>query len=172
MKLLDKLWSGLGLVETEEADLQAVPEKPAGRAEHKMERKQERVVMPSPPKPQVKLSPVAVTSAIAPNVSAISVNSIASGTAVVISHPIGFDDARQIADHVTNKRMVVVNFAKTDSETTKRTVDFMSGITYALGGGVQRIAGNIFLFAPDRVDIIFADNMNEADSGPMSWNRL
>ena len=90
---------------------------------------------------------------------------------MVISHPVGFDDARQIAEHVTNKRTVVVNFAKTDAETTKRTVDFMSGITYAIGGAVQRISGNIFLFAPDNVEIVFSDNTLEPERGPLPWAR-
>ena len=159
MKLLDKLWSVLGLIETEETDLPVGPEKPTVRTEQKVDRKQ--AAIPSKINLQKMVPTVPVTTA----------HGISGSGSVVISHPVGFDDARQIADHVTNARTVMVNFAKTDSETTKRTVDFMSGITYAVGGGVQRISGNIFLFAPDKVEIIFGDTVNEADRGSLPWAR-
>ncbi len=159
MKLLDKLWSVLGLIETEETDLASGSEKSTVRTEQKVERKQAAI-------PSVTNSPRMV-----PAVSVTPVHGSSGNGAVVISHPVGFDDARQIAEHVTNSRTVVVNFDKTDSETTKRTVDFMSGITYAVGGVVQRISGNIFLFAPDRVEIVFGDTMNETERGSLPWTR-
>ena len=159
MKLLNKLWSVLGLIETEETDLPASPEKSTVRTEQKVERKQTAI-------PSMTNSP-----RMAPSVSVTPAHGVSSNSAVVISHPVGFDDARQIAEHVTNSRTVVVNFSNTDSDTTKRTVDFMSGITYAVGGVVQRISGNIFLFAPDKVEIIFGDTMNETDRGSLPWAR-
>ena len=146
----------------------SVQEKQTGRVEQTIDRKQERFVQPpAPPRqqapPNSKISPSAG--------SGITAQASANIAALVISHPVGFDDARQIADHLTHSRTVVVNFSKTDTETTKRTIDFMSGITYAVGGGVQRISGNIFVFAPDRVEIIFADNTTEPERGSLPWTR-
>lgn len=157
MKLLDKLCGILGLVETEDAELQAEPEKLTGRKERIVERKPEKNVLPPSPRPQ---APVQEPTALAHGAAA-----------VVISHPNGFDDARQIADHLTHNRTVMVNFENTDSDTTKRTVDFMSGITYAVGGGVQRIAGNIFMFVPDRVEINTTVNMTDEGHGSLPWTR-
>ena len=160
MKLLDKLCGILGLVETEDAELQAEPEKPAGRKERTVERKPEKNSIPPSPRPQTVVSSLQEQAA------------PAHGTAaVVISRPNGFDDARQIADHLTHNRTVMVNFENTDSDTTKRTVDFMSGITYAVGGGVQRISGNIFMFVPDRVEINTTVNMIDDGHGSLPWTR-
>ena len=89
---------------------------------------------------------------------------------MVIACPKGFDDARQIADHLIHNRTIMVNFENADSETTKRTVDFMSGITYAVGGGVQRIAGEIFMFVPDRVSVTTSYTADDAQGG-LPWGR-
>jgi len=174
LKLLDKIWSVLGLVETEETELQSEPEKPAEPMERKADRADRK-----PEKNALPLSrqlPVMQPLSNSPVVKTVSPTKQAPQNAggsptVVISHPVGFDDAMQIADHVTGNRIVVVNFAKTDSENTKRTVDFMSGITYAVGGVVQRISGNIFMFAPDSVDIAMGDSMKDEGIGSISWTR-
>ena len=85
MKLLDKLWSVLGLIETEETDLASGSEKSTVRTEQKVERKQAAI-------PSVTNSPRMV-----PAVSVTPVHGSSGNGAVVISHPVGFDDARQIA---------------------------------------------------------------------------
>ena len=158
MKLLDRLWGVLGLVETEDAELQSEQEKPIVKKERVVERKSEKNV------PPLRQQAVAVP---APDLAPSSLGV----DAVVISHPNGFDDARKIADHLTHNRTVVVNFEDTDSETTKRTVDFMSGITYAVGGGVQRISDNIFMFVPDRVEIVSTGHIADEGRGALPWTR-
>lgn len=159
MKLVDKLWRILGLVETEETDAQTEPEISKGKKERLLERKPEKNILQSSPRTQ---SIITASQDLSSGVHA--------AYAVMISHPNGFDDARQIADHLTHNRTVMVNFEKVDSETTKRTVDFMSGVTYAVGGGVQRISGNIFMFIPDRVDIVSTMHLDEG-RGTLPWSR-
>ena len=83
----------------------------------------------------------------------------------------GFDDARQIAENVTNGKTVVVNFERTDVETTKRTVDFMSGITYAVGGTVQRISSTVFLFAPAQVEVFSSEGFADDVQAMLPWHR-
>ena len=90
---------------------------------------------------------------------------------VVITQPTGFDDARQIAENVKNGKTVLVNFERTDSETIKRTVDFMSGITYAVSGTVQRVSNTIFLFAPARVEIYATERFATDEPGALPWRR-
>ncbi|MFD2170795.1 cell division protein SepF [Tumebacillus lipolyticus] len=72
---------------------------------------------------------------------------------VYLAEPEKYDDAQAIADHLRNRRPVVVNLHKTSHETAKRIVDFISGCTYALNGTMQKLGYNIFLCAPENVDI-------------------
>lgn len=160
MKFMDKIWGLLGLVETEEAEPQPEPEKPSLKKDRSGERKPEKAMPVPPPRPQATAPVVTAIPAATPGTNA-----------VVISHPHGFDDARQIADHLTSNRTVMVNFENTDSETTKRTVDFMSGITYAVGGSVQRVAGTIFMFVPARVEVVTMAHNHEDGRGVLPWSR-
>ena len=50
-------------------------------------------------------------------------------------------------------RPIIINLEKIETETAKKIFDFLSGATYALNGSVQKIANNIFIFAPESVDI-------------------
>lgn len=72
---------------------------------------------------------------------------------VYLAEPEKYDDAQAIADHLRNRRPVVVNLHKTSPDSAKRIVDFISGCTYALNGTMQKLGHNIFLCAPENVDI-------------------
>jgi len=63
--------------------------------------------------------------------------------------PRGFNDAQQIADHFKQGIPVILNLQGIDSELSKRLVDFASGLTYALDGGMQRVADKVFLLTPN-----------------------
>jgi len=67
--------------------------------------------------------------------------------------PRSFNDAQQVADEFKRRKPVIINLQSTDRELSKRLIDFSSGMTYALGGGMQRIAQGIFLLTPANVDV-------------------
>jgi cell division inhibitor SepF len=67
--------------------------------------------------------------------------------------PRSFNDAQQIADEFKGSKPVIINLQSTDRELSKRLIDFCSGMTYALGGGMQRIANGIFLLTPQNVEV-------------------
>jgi cell division inhibitor SepF len=67
--------------------------------------------------------------------------------------PRSFNDAQQVADEFKNAKPVIINLQSTDRELSKRLIDFCSGMTYALGGGMQRIANGIFLLTPRNVEV-------------------
>jgi cell division inhibitor SepF len=67
--------------------------------------------------------------------------------------PRSFNDAQQIADEFKGSKPVIINLQSTDRELSKRLIDFCSGMTYALGGGMQRIAQGIFLLTPQNVEV-------------------
>jgi cell division inhibitor SepF len=73
---------------------------------------------------------------------------------VVVLEPSSFDEVQEIADHLREKRPVILNLEATEKSLAKRIVDFVSGAVYVLDGGMQRINTSIFLFTPAEVDIV------------------
>lgn len=67
--------------------------------------------------------------------------------------PKSFNDAQQVADKFKDGIPVVLNLQSTDNDLNKRLIDFASGLTYALDGGMQRIADKVFMLTPRNVEI-------------------
>lgn len=72
---------------------------------------------------------------------------------VVLSKPDRFDDASGIADNLNDKRTVVLNLEGTNRDTARRLIDFLSGVAYANGGQIKRVANNTYIITPYNVDI-------------------
>jgi cell division inhibitor SepF len=67
--------------------------------------------------------------------------------------PRSFNDAQQIADKFKDTIPVILNLQGSDQELSKRLIDFASGLTYALNGGMQRVADKVFLLTPRNVEV-------------------
>jgi cell division inhibitor SepF len=67
--------------------------------------------------------------------------------------PRSFNDAQQIADKFKDAIPVILNLQGSDQELSKRLIDFTSGLTYALDGGMQRVADKVFLLTPRNVQV-------------------
>jgi cell division inhibitor SepF len=67
--------------------------------------------------------------------------------------PRSFNDAQQIADKFKELIPVILNLQSSDAELSKRLIDFASGLTYALDGGMQRVADKVFLLTPRNVEV-------------------
>jgi cell division inhibitor SepF len=67
--------------------------------------------------------------------------------------PKSFNDAQQIADKFKDSIPVILNLQGTETDLAKRLIDFASGLTYALDGGMQRIADKVFMLTPRNVEI-------------------
>jgi cell division inhibitor SepF len=67
--------------------------------------------------------------------------------------PRSFNDAQQIADRFKQGIPVILNLQGSDTELSKRLIDFTSGLTYALNGGMQRVADKVFLLTPRNVEV-------------------
>ena len=72
---------------------------------------------------------------------------------LVVLEPKSFDECPKLVDSLKGRRPVIINLEKIETETAKKIFDFLSGATYALNGNVQKVANNIFIFAPESVDI-------------------
>ena len=79
---------------------------------------------------------------------------------VVVIKPQSFDDAKEIADHLKERKPVVVNLELLDKEVAHKIFDFLSGSIYVLDGCIQGISSNIYLIAPYNVTIL-GDFKNE-----------
>src|SRR5207237_9177307 len=79
--------------------------------------------------------------------------------------PRSFNDAQQVADRFKDGVPVILDLQSADSELSKRLIDFASGLTYALDGGLQRIADTVFLIAPSDVELSAADPARMPEPG-------
>ena len=87
----------------------------------------------------------------------------AAGVGVV--PPRTFNDAQQIADQFKRGVPVIVNLQQTDGDLAKRLIDFASGLTYGLDGGMQRIADKVFLLTPPNVEVSAEERAAMVESG-------
>ncbi|CAN5549881.1 cell division protein SepF [soil metagenome] len=76
-----------------------------------------------------------------------------AGVQVHLVVPKNFNDAQQIADQFKNELPVILNLQGTDTELAKRLIDFSSGLTYALDGGMQKVAEKVFMLTPPNVEV-------------------
>jgi cell division inhibitor SepF len=67
--------------------------------------------------------------------------------------PKNFNDVQDVADKFKDSIPVILNLQRTDTDLAKRLIDFSSGLTYALDGGMQRIADKVFLLTPRNVEV-------------------
>lgn len=88
---------------------------------------------------------------------------------VVIMQPENFEDARDICDHLKNKKPVVVNLEDVQKECAQRIVDFLSGAVYGLDGEIQKVSAGIFLIAPSNVDIMSEFKEEFKTKGAFPW---
>ncbi len=78
---------------------------------------------------------------------------------VVLVKPERYENVTEIADHLKDKRTVVLNLEQTNRETARRILDFMSGAAYAQQGKIKKIAVNTFLITPYYVDLMGEDDL-------------
>ena len=79
--------------------------------------------------------------------------------------PKNFNDAQQIADQYKESIPVILNLQTSDPDLSKRLIDFSSGLTYALDGGMQRIADKVFLLTPRNVDVSAEERARLVEKG-------
>ncbi len=104
-----------------------------------------RVPAPRQREPRVRETPQRVARIEAvPNPNSVKVHLVL---------PRSFNDAQQIADKYKQGIPVILNLQSADTELSKRLIDFASGLTYALNGGMQRVADKVFLLTPRNVEV-------------------
>ena len=72
---------------------------------------------------------------------------------VVLVKPERFEDASTIADHLNNKRTVVLNLEDTNKEAARRILDFLTGVAYSIGGNIKKVANSAYVVTPSNGDV-------------------
>ncbi len=145
MKFMEKVWGSLGLFEPSEQE----EERPRiEEADQKTKLKNNNVVsLPTAPHSPQQSKQVKV----------------------MVVEPFSFDDAQHVADYLKSRKPVVVNLESTEPEIAKRMIDFISGTTYALNGQIQKVGNNIFLCAPNNVDVAYSPREDVSDKTLLPW---
>lgn len=78
-----------------------------------------------------------------------------SGSAIEMKvvKPESYASVSQIADHLLNKRTVVLNLEKSNAEESRRIIDFLSGVAYSIDGSLKKIAKSAYVITPSNVDV-------------------
>ncbi|MBV9004682.1 MAG: cell division protein SepF, partial [Solirubrobacterales bacterium] len=79
--------------------------------------------------------------------------------------PKSFNDVQDVADKFKDSIPVIINLQSTDTDLSKRLIDFSSGLTYALDGGMQRIADKVFLLTPHNVEVSAEERARLVEKG-------
>src|SRR5574344_2813923 len=87
----------------------------------------------------------------------------------ILVEPRAFSEAQQIADYLKSKNQVVVNFKRVTSDVSKRIMDFLNGITYAIDGTMQKLGPGIILCAPKGFEI--EGNISDDDTKKNAKNQ-
>ena len=82
---------------------------------------------------------------------------------VVLVKPERFENASEIADHLREKRTVVLNLESTNTDIARRLIDFLSGVAYAGDGKIKKVSANTYIITPYSVDLM-GDLIDELES--------
>ena len=80
-----------------------------------------------------------------------------------VVRPERYSDATQIADHLLCNRTVVLNLENTDKATAHRLIEFLGGVTYALSGGIKKVANDTFIITPNNVSVSESQMVSEEE---------
>jgi len=91
---------------------------------------------------------------------------------VVVLKPTSYDEAQDICNHIKSKKPCIINLENMDHNVAQRIMDFVSGSCYTLDGNMQRVTNNIFLIAPENVDILGNFQEELKTNGIIEWDNL
>jgi len=101
----------------------------------------------------------------------VSLQSVQNSSKMILIEPRVYAEAQEVADHLVNRRAVVVNLQRIQRDQAIRIVDFLSGAVYSIGGDIQRVGKDIFLCTPDNVEVSgnISELLDESDYHDTRW---
>ena len=70
-----------------------------------------------------------------------------------VVRPERFENITQVAEHLLNRRTVVLNLEATSKEVSRRILDFLTGVAYSINGQMKKVANNTYVITPSNVDV-------------------
>jgi len=176
MGILDKIKDMVGIeLEDEDDEEEVVEEEKKARPVLREERKEERVredrrpVTERKPASTPRMETVARTEVTRQTMGG---NKYTSQFKMVVIEPNGFEECPKLVDSLKAKKPVIINLENLETDIARKIFDFLSGATYALNGNVQKVTNNIFVFAPENVDVTYKDSTKQVaapDSSKSMW---
>jgi len=141
----------------------SVPDEDDYEEELEVEEKPEptRTATSSEPAPQRKSEPRIVGG------KSKTVSFQQSQMQVVLVKPERYDDVTSIADHMNDRKTIVLNLEAADKDLSRRIVDFLSGATYANHGNMRKVSKGTFLIVPNGVDMMGDIMLEDFEDGRM-----
>ena len=97
----------------------------------------------------------------APEAASAPVNISGNAIELKVVRPESFKNADQIADHLLNRRTVVLNLEAAGKDTAKRLIDFLTGVAFAIKGDIRKVSNNTYVITPGNVTVT-GDPMTDA----------
>ncbi len=90
--------------------------------------------------------------------------SLSSGAPIEmrVERPTSYEEVGPIADHLLERKTILLNLEAADKETIRRLIDFLTGVAYAIGGDIKKIAKRTYVVTPKNVDVSGADTPQAA----------
>ena len=118
---------------------------------------------------------VAAAPAQAPKAAPVSrpTGGISSGAALEMKvvKPERFDEVKAIGEHLLARRTVVLNLEETNKETTKRIIDFLGGVVFAIQGKVRKVANATYVVTPKNVEVSSEQPEQPVEEQPVAKQR-
>ncbi|GAA0299299.1 cell division inhibitor SepF [Gracilibacillus halotolerans] len=83
----------------------------------------------------------------------VSLQAVQKSSKMILCEPRSYEEVQDIADHIMNRRSVVVNLQRVDVQEARKIIDFLGGAVYALSGEMKKVGSQTFLCAPDHVEV-------------------
>jgi len=174
MGFIDKLKEVVGIeIEDDDDDQEEVVEKKPAPARDTREVREARPVREV--REEKKAAPAAAAEvrkpAAAPRMETVARTEVTRQTMggnkytsqfkMVVIEPNGFEECPKLVDSLKAKKPVIINLENLETDIARKIFDFLSGATYALNGNVQKVTNNIFVFAPENVDVTYKDSSKQ-----------
>ena len=102
----------------------------------------------------------------------VNLHNPSSPMKVVIVEPKKYDEVTAIADHLKQKKAVIVNLENLNDPSVRKSIfEFMNGAVYVLDGGIQKVSKGIFILAPNNVDIDSSIKKELESKTLFPWNK-
>lgn len=86
---------------------------------------------------------------------------------VVLCKPERYEDVPAVADHLGEKKTVILNLEAANRETSRRIIDFLSGVAYAIHGNIKKVANSTYVVTPNDVSLMGELLLDDFENGNM-----